>query len=73
MAHIRVLQIVYAVKGSKDADSLKLLPGTFKNDRDATNSIKEMGDYVFLPVHSITVKKGSKNGTTSIPEGPEEE
>jgi len=71
MAHIRVLQIV---KGSsKEGDSVKLLPGTFKNDRDATNSIKETGDYVFLPVHSITVKKGSKNGATSIPEEQEED
>lgn len=64
MAHIRVLQVA---KDDKKGDSLKMLPGTFKNDQDATASIKESGDYLFLPVHSITVKKGKeKNGNNTI-------
>jgi len=65
MAHIKVLQILKGDK--KESEQLLILPGTFRDDQQATASIKENGDYVFLPVHSITVKKGKKdNGNNTI-------
>lgn len=69
MAHLRVLQIV---KGSKnEGDTLKLLPGTFKGDRQAHASIKENGDYLFLEVHSVNIKKGKENGNDATKQDAE--
>jgi hypothetical protein len=71
MAHLRILQVA---KDGQDIEKGKLLPGKFKNDREAIASIKETGDYVFLPVHSITVKKGKKDvNNDNIQEQAEEE
>jgi len=58
MAHIRVLRIQKTGK----VEALTVLPGTFNTDQEAMASIKEDGDYFFQEVHSVTVKKGKKDG-----------
>jgi len=53
MAHLRIVQLITGKKGQ--GDSLQILPGTYKSDREATAAIKKSGDYLFLEVHTIKV------------------
>ena len=49
MAKLRVLQIV----GSEGKEQLKILPGTYNNDRECAAAITEEGEYAFLEVHLL--------------------
>jgi hypothetical protein len=54
MSQIRVLKVEESgIPGQ--SDTLRVLPGSFPNDRDAVASIQESGNYLFLEVHEITI------------------
>jgi hypothetical protein len=55
MSKIRVLKVEESgIPGQSDA--LRILPGSFSNDREAVGSLQESGNYLFLEVHEITVE-----------------
>lgn len=57
MGHVRVIKIEEGKGENKGKDTLTILPGTFPSDREATSSIKQSGQYLFLEAHKITVKE----------------
>jgi len=62
MAHLKVLKLEDSgIPGKPQA--ITVLPGEFKSDKEAYDSLEESGEYLFLETHHFDVakKKGKKN------------